>query len=308
MLSTIFYLIMNMGITASVIGFALIILHRMKAIPRFGAYALWSLVLVRLLIPFSFSSRVSLFNFTGSLIKKVVALSPLQHDGGLTISNAIGAADQYFPVVFKSEALKNLFDTAAIVWLIAASAALIASTVLYALTASELKKAEPLGNNIYKTDMVSTPLVFGVFKQKIIIPSSLAGDEKGLGYVLIHEKVHIKRHDNLWRIISVFIACIHWFNPFVWIFLRMFLSDMELACDTGAIKKMSMEGRKEYAGTLLNYGSGQKILMSTAFGCSKIKVRVMNVITYRKLTTLAFVFSILFITLITVVLLANPMK
>ena len=88
----------------------------------------------------------------------------------------------------------------------------------------------------------------------------------------------------------------------------MFLDDMELACDAAAVKQLSAEGRKDYARTLLNYGSNQKILMSTAFGRSKIKVRVMNIISYKKLTTLAILFSILFVAFIVAVLLTNPMK
>ena len=308
MLSTIFYLMLNMSITASVIGFALVLLRSVKVAPRFGIYCLWSLVLIRLIVPFAFSSRISFFNFTGNLIKKVVEFQPYQNNDGLTISNAIGAANSYFPVVFKTDALMSIFDTASVIWAIVAAAAIIAASVLYFLTGSELKKAELISERTYKSDMISSPLVFGVFRQKIIIPTALSYDEASLGYVMIHEKVHIKRHDNLWRIISVFIACIHWFNPFVWIFLRMFLSDMELACDTGAVKILSAEGRKEYARTLLNYGTGQRILMSTAFGRSKIKVRVMNVITYRKLTLFATIFSILFIAFIAAILLTNPMK
>lgn len=309
MLDTAFYFALNMSIMAAAIGLVVLVVRRLKMLPRFAAYAMWGLVFIRLIVPFAFTSKASFFNLTGSLVKRVVVVpTPVQDSVSLTTSNAIGAAKSYFPVTYRTDLLERFFGTAALVWVIIAMAALIASFVLYYLTGCELRKAKHLTGNLHVSDMVSSPMVFGVFKQRIIIPSSLAGDEPGLKYVLLHEEVHIRRRDNLWRFVAVCTACVHWFNPLVWLYLRMFLNDMELACDAEAVKLLSAGERKEYAHTLVNYGTGQRVFMSTAFGRSNVKVRVLNVMSYRRLTALAAIVSILFIAAIAAALLTNPMK
>lgn len=129
-----------MSITASLIGLLLVLLRFVKPIPRPGIYTLWSLVFIRLVFPFTFSSEVSLLNFAGSLIKKVVAVPvPVQESVNLTMTNMIGAANSYFPITYKADLLKTVFSTAALVWVVGAAAAVMTVISLYYLASSELR-------------------------------------------------------------------------------------------------------------------------------------------------------------------------
>lgn len=307
--STAFYLVLNMSITATAIGILIVLFRFVKQIPRFIIYALWGLVFIRLVFPFAFSSEASILNLAGSFIKKVVEVPvPVQDNSYLSFTNCIGTARSYFPVTYKSDYLKMVFEGTSFIWLIGALAAILTVIILYYLSSSELSKAVHLKDNIYVSDMVQSPMVFGVFRQRIIIPSHLEEDSQQLKYVLLHELVHVKRHDNLLRILAVFTACIHWFNPFVWIFLRMFFGDMELSCDLAAVKQLSKKDKNQYAQVLVNMGTGQKVFMSTAFAKTNVKVRVLNVLGYKRLTALATVFSVLFVIAVAIALLTNPVK
>lgn len=129
--------------------------------------------------------------------------------------------------------------------------------------------------------------------------------QKSLEQVMLHERIHIKRRDNLWRMAAILTACIHWFNPFVWFFLRSFQRDCELACDAKAVKHMRTEERKDYARALLAYGSGEKTLFSSAFGSGIVKVRIRSVLTYRRLTVFSSLCFLVMALLIAFLLLTN---
>jgi beta-lactamase regulating signal transducer with metallopeptidase domain len=88
--------------------------------------------------------------------------------------------------------------------------------------------------------------------------------------------------------------------------LKAFFTDMELSCDEKVIDKMSIEERKSYAGTLLRFAEDQQVLVSTAFGQSGVKVRILNVLNYKRLTVIGVVASSLFLLILTVALITNP--
>lgn len=309
MLDTAFYLVLNMSITAILIGLFLVLLRFIKKIPRLVIYALWSLVFIRLVLPFTFSSDISILNFARKLIKKVVVVPlPANEYVKLTMSNMVGTAKSYFPVTYRTSFLEIVFRASALVWIVGAVLLVLIVIVLYYFTNREVYGAILLKDNIYTSNMVFSPIVYGIFRPKIIIPVSLKQNEAELKYVLLHEKVHIRRHDNLYRFAAILTACLHWFNPFIWIYLRLFLKDMELACDIKAVSLLSKDERKKYMKTLLNFSVGQKVFLTSPFGNKNTKARVLNILSYKKLTNIAVVFSVLFLFTVAVILLTNPIK
>jgi beta-lactamase regulating signal transducer with metallopeptidase domain len=128
---------------------------------------------------------------------------------------------------------------------------------------------------------VDSPAVYGIIKPRIVIPESYK--EKNLEYIIRHEKTHIKRLDNLWRILGFVTASVHWFNPLSWVFLKAFLNDLELACDEMALAGLEKDERKKYAMTLLEASQSKSLLVS-AFGGAKVRTRIENVLSYKKMT------------------------
>ena len=125
-----------------------------------------------------------------------------------------------------------------------------------------------------------------------------------LKYIIRHEKTHIKRLDNLWRIIGFITASIHWFNPLSWVFLKAFLNDLELACDEMAVSGYDKEERKEYARTLLSCSGGKSLLVS-AFGGAKVRTRIENVLSYKKMTAFSALGFALLVVVIIFTLITN---
>lgn len=303
MLGEIFYWLLNMSILGTVAGLIVLILSRIKSIPRLIIKLLWIIPFIRLWVPFGFGTKYSLMN----VIYKITAGKAVVYGSAgelpeLTMMNSITAAENYYPIVYKSQMLENVFSAASVVWCVIFASALIASVFLYHVTKSEIKDAEHDRDDIYFSHKIKSPAVYGVIKPKIILPDNIA--EQDMFYVLLHERVHISRKDNLWRVIAVITACLHWFNPFVWFFLKCFLYDMELSCDTKVLKICGDAKKKEYAGVLLNCGQN-KTMFASAFGGSKTRIRIDNILSYKKLTVFSGVCFAVLVIAVAVTLLTN---
>lgn len=301
--SDIFYWVLNMSILGSVTGFIILLLRRIRILPRFGVYLLWMLPFIRLWMPLGFANKYSLLSLISRYATKtIVVWEAVPGSSEFSMTNSIQAAESYFPIVYKTDLLKDIFSIAGIVWAIVAAAAILCSVVLYLFTKSALKGSEHIKGNIYRSNKVLSPAVYGIFKPKIILPENIVHAD--LNYILKHERIHIRRKDNLWRAIAIITVCVHWFNPFAWIFLKCFFADMEFACDTKAIKNFNEEDKKSYASALLSCSTG-KTYYASAFGGAKTRLRIENILSYKKLTLFSGVCFTAFFIVIAVTIITN---
>ena len=301
MISDIFYWILNLSILGSLAGFIIMLIRRIRFFPRFAIYVLWFLPLVRFWIPIGMAYEYSLLNLISRYTTKtIIVWKTLLKTPEFTMTNSIQAAQSYFPIVYKTELLQDIFTIAGIIWLVILIVILLCSIVLYIFTKSKLKNALHIKDNIYHSNDILSPLVYGVFKPKIILPCDVQNEN--LEYILQHEFVHIRRHDNLWRVIAITTACVHWFNPLSWIFLNFFFDDMELACDSGVLKKITVVNKKKYASILLDFAP-KKTYYISSFSGTKTKQRIENILSYKKLTLFSgLCFMILFLTIVVTVI------
>lgn len=284
MLSEVFYWIVNMSITASLIGAMLLLLRQVGKIPRFVIYLLWSPVLIRLLLPAGMTSRYSFMNLFSRTLAKSVAVkgvSPTE----MAMTNYVRAAESYFPIDYKTALLEQAFRVSSLVWLIGAAAATILLTLSYVTSSKAVKRTLKPMEGFYQSSFATTPFVYGILKPRIILPSDTS--DFNIKHVLAHECVHIHRLDNLWRMAALLTACIHWFNPFIWYFVQLFFIDMELACDEKAVKNLTAEERREYASTMLRFAAKKTSISSSAFGGTAIKKRIEHVLTYKTMSLIS---------------------
>ena len=118
--------------------------------------------------------------------------------------NHVMGANSYFPIIYKGNLLDDLFNIASVVWLIVALAAILTLTIIYFITLGEMKDAQKLKDNIYISDKVKTPAVYGIIKPKIILPTEY--DANKLNFILMHEKAHINRKDNFIRLLALIVV------------------------------------------------------------------------------------------------------
>jgi len=271
-----------MSISASVAGLVVLLLCRIKRMPRRVACFLWIVPFIRMTLPFGIGSRFGLMTLISRFTTRTVTIEGIPEElGNLSMTNFIMAANDYFPIRYKVNILARMFDIAALVWLIVAAALMFAFGIIYFITLSELKSALLLRDNIYISEKVTSPALYGVFRPRIVLPASYR--EKDLPYILMHEGKHLKRGDNLRRIIAFIITAVHWFNPLAWVFLREYLAQTELACDEEVLSGYDENERKQYALSLVNAAEGREMFTS-AFGGARVRLRISRILSYKKLS------------------------
>ena len=117
-----------------------------------------------------------------------------------------------------------------------------------ALLNNLLKRKDSL--RLYKNPIVETPILIGFFHPAIILPDKKYEDMK-LRNILMHEIVHMKRHDIFVKWLLIFVGAIHWFNPFVYLVRREMNKACELACDESVIKRFDISEMQLYGDTLI---------------------------------------------------------
>ncbi len=216
--------------------------------------------------------------------------------------NRVMAADTYFPITYKVDVLDNIFRVASVIWIIVSLAIFLMLIVTYFTAIYEMKDSIHLRDNIYLSDKILSPAVYGIVKPKIILPAFYK--EKDVGLVILHENTHIRSFDNLWRIIAFLIVAVHWFNPLCWLFLKRFLADLELSCDERVLAKPGAACARDYASSLLE-SRQRTTVFASAFGGAKIRTRIENILSFKKLTWLSFTVFAALISVIFYVLLTN---
>lgn len=302
MLGDIFYWLLSMSIVAAITGLLILPLRRFQKLPRGVAIWLWVIPFLRMTVPVGMGSPYSLMSLLSRFATKTVVVYQTVAGVDVSMMNCVTAADSYFPITYKVNLLEQVFEIAALVWGVVFAAIVLMLCVVYITTTHEMKDAELLKDNVYLSEKITTPAVYGIWKPRIILPASWA--ERDLEYVLLHENAHICRGDNLWRAAAFFVTAIHWFNPLAWVFLKLFLSDLELSCDERVLTKLEPERRKDYALSLLE--SKERInVFASAFGGAKIRTRIENVLSFRKMTWLSGAAFAGLVAVISYVLLTN---
>ena len=276
-----FYWLFNMSIVGALTGLAVVLIRLIKQIPRRWIVLLWTIPFLRFLIPLGIGGKYSLMSLLSRFATKTVVV----YEGELadyTATNAIQAAKNYFPITYKVDLLADVFHYAALMWVIIAAALILAMGIVYAMTFSELKDAEHLRGSLYCSPKITTPAVYGILRPRIILPASCKYSED-LDLIFLHERRHIRRLDNLWRMLAFMTAAVHWFNPAVWLFLKLYLADAELACDESVLSKLPTGEHKRYAHALLNAREG-KAVFASAFGGAKVRTRIERILSYKKMT------------------------
>ncbi|MBQ4566304.1 MAG: peptidase M56 BlaR1 [Oscillospiraceae bacterium] len=298
MKSDIFYWILNMSLHGGLLCLLVLLLRRIKRLPRGFVYSLWVLPFLRLVLPLGLNSPLSIMRLLERLGTRRVRMSRSEF---FSIMNSVSLAGSYDPVTYETNVLTGLMETLALVWLIVACGLVLAAAILYFCTRDELRNPEKQ-EGYYLSDSITAPALYGIFRPKILLPRGIA--PQALPYILLHEQVHRRRGDNFFRAVAILTCCIHWFNPLCWISLKFFFEDMELSCDAAVLKKLGEPEKKTYALALLDTAQSRNLFVS-AFGGAGLRLRVERVLAYRRLTVLSALAFVALFALIALVLLTN---
>ena len=288
MLDSIFKTILDMTLSSSFLIVAVLIARIiLRKSPKVFRKILWGLVALKLIIPFSFES----------------ALSLVPHESTY-MPEGTGASATITDVVTSSA-----FDWKSIipcVWVGGCAILLIYAFFSFIRLKIRISDSVKYENNIFQSEKVESPFVFGVVKPKIYIPYNIAGEK--LSFVLEHEKTHIKHLDHITKILGFIVLCVHWFNPLVWVSYVLFCKDLEFACDEAVVKNMNESKRKCYARTLCDIGVNKAKISACpiTFGEVSIKERVKATISYKKVGKIAISLSMCLSAVVAVCFMTKP--
>jgi len=325
MLDELFMRTIDMSKIASVV-ILFVILARLllKRAPKIVSYALWTVVLFRLLCPLSLEAPVSIVpDVTPVSQNYSLADEPISVVGaGLAAYRAVGDAFngglgvQHIQTTETNENGNTIYVTSnwrdvwilfgQYVWIAGITVLLIYSAVSYWKLQKKLKVVVPLRDNIYIADDIQSPFVMGWIRPKIYLPCGLS--EKEQDYILLHEQHHIKRLDHIFKVLAFLALCIHWFNPLVWFAFVLAGKDMEMSCDEAVIRKMGEGVRADYSASLLALATGHRIISGTplAFGEGDTKGRIKNLSKWKEPVLWVVILAVIACTVLAVCLLTNP--
>ena len=282
----------------------------LKRAPKAMVCALWLLVGLRLLLPFSVESALSLIPSRQTVSAAIVepgTLPPVRvsgqnstaEDGGAALPSQVDVIDSGLPALDRAlnpvineslapelgasvDPLQMLTAVSGWVWLPGCLVMLGYGALSFLRLKLRLREAVLAGPGVREGAMVDSPFVLGIFRPVIYLPLGLS--ERDREMVLSHERAHLKRRDNWVKPLAYILLAVHWFNPLVWVAYVLLCRDIESACDERVLKDMGREERRAYSAALLNCSVRPRMISACplAFGELSVKGRIKSVLNYKK--------------------------
>lgn len=306
-----FLFFLNMSITASYVILAVILLRLfLKKAPKWISCALWSLVGLRLVFPFSIESVLSLIPSTKTVTADALYSAVPATGGSVPAVDSAGSAplpDSLAPGVDAGvNPIQTLLTVAALIWIVGFVAMTLYSAVTYSKLRKKVSFSVPVQGNIYLCDGIASPFVLGLINPRIYLPFTI--NQRTVTNVVAHERAHIRRKDNWIKPLGFLLLTIYWFNPLVWVAYLLLCRDIELACDEAVISEIGVSRKKDYANAMLECSVNHRgiSMCPVAFGEIGVKQRVKNILRFRKTAFWIIAAALLVCAVAAVCLLTNP--
>ena len=303
-------------------------LHRL---PKKTFTVLWSVVMVRLLVPYSLSSPFSAYSLLerAEAVEQVptnIIIPPMPDFSAINTAQATQTTSVDIPT---TEVLTTTVDLLTAVWLTGVLVFSLFFAISYIRCIKKFGESLPVEDefmsqwlndhklfrkiSVRQSDMISTPLTYGIFRPVILLPKKLLQDKtpdlKELKYVLSHEYLHIRRFDAVFKLFLTAALCVHWFNPLMWVMFVIANRDIEISCDEGVVRMLGEGEKTDYAMALIRMEEKKSAAapLVTHFNKNSTKERIVNIMKFKKTTVLAII-SAAFLTLGTTAAFATSAK
>lgn len=290
-MNELFLRVLSMSLSATLLAAAVLlvrpVLKGIKA-PKWLICALWGVLALRLVLPFSFESKLSVVPepvSSGSVVTHYAHEHWEQQEVQRPEPKPLPAQPnlEVTPPVEHQEVEKHLSTTQVLtaLWLTGVGAMLIYACFSY----GKIRKQVAVSvkeEGVYLCDHLQSPFVLGFFRPRIYLPSDLSGAVKEA--VLAHERAHLARHDHWWKPLGFLLLAVHWFNPVLWLCYVLLCRDIESACDEKVVRDLSLQEKKTYSAALLSLSLPRRQLAACplAFGEVGVKERVKNVLSCKR--------------------------
>ena len=310
-MNELFLKIINMSISASWLVLAVLILRFvLKKAPKWINVLLWGIVAIRLICPFSFESPLSLIPSAETIPLNIgMDSTPTINSGISAINNAVNPIISQSNTPMAGASVNLLQITIGIyeyIWIFGMIALALYTAISYWRLHRKVDTAVRYKDNIFQSENVSSPFVFGIIKPRIYLPFKMNGQD--LEHVVAHEHAHIRRKDHWWKPFGFLLLTIHWFNPLMWMAYVLLCRDIELACDEKVIKELGNEQRGDYTQALVACSVNRRMIAACplTFGEVGVKERVKSVMNYKKPALWVIIIAVIVCVGVAVCFLTNP--
>lgn len=327
MFDRLFAQVLDMSFTGSLVIVAVIIARLpLRKAPKVFSYALWSVVLFRLLCPVTLEAPVSVVPDLPSFSDGyTLAGEPIDFAGAgeaayQAVEDALNLGvldDRFVRTTERDESGMSRYVLTdwqnvwilfgAYIWLAGMGLMAAYSLVSYWNIRKKTAVSVPAGDQVYLADDIASPFVIGLLRPRIYLPGNLRPEEQE--YILLHERYHIRRLDHWAKALAFLALTIHWFNPLVWLAFLLASRDMEMSCDEAVICKAGEGLRASYAASLLTLATGKRIIAGTplAFGEGDPKERIKNLSSWKRPGLWMVILTVVLCVVLAVCLVTNPL-
>ena len=301
------------GVQAAIFGGSAMILMVLalrlflkKHLPRGIFPTLWCAAAVRLLLPITVPTHLSVWNLLHT---------PAAAQANGVISDVLTP----FPSLAASSTAKPAADIAGIspmllVWLVCAILLAAYFVIGYTCMVRRFRgtRLAPQPSidalldrfrfsrdpRICVSNSRRAPLTFGVFRPTVLLPEDLPVGDAQFRLVLAHELAHIRRRDCLRKLLLTVCLCLYWWNPLVWLMVWLANRDMELACDEAVLRALGPDCKKAYALTLLDMAqrNPKSAPLCSGFAKSSAEERIRAILCFKRIPAWVGIFvSVLFV-------------
>ena len=299
-MDTILQKVIEMSLYGS-IAILLVILFRMvfRKYSKKLTLLFWVIVAFRLICPINFSSPLSVMNLVTSksesvqveteVRRKEVQVKSKKIQGDVkAVQNNVSKVEE--TKIEKASPKLDREEIMFFAWVGGIAVLLIFAATRYVRVNRFANRCRQTSDGRFlESDSIETPFVAGVIKTRICIPSHIENSEKE--YLLLHEQMHIKNSDGLIKVFGFMLVCLHWFNPLVWLAYVLFCSDLEMRCDEEVIEALGKSVKKDYCRSLVLHSVKEPLGLpgSVAFsglglGALEVKMRIKNLLNYKKVS------------------------
>lgn len=309
--------LLEMGFSASVIILVVIVCRAlfMNRLPKKVFLVLWSVALLRLLVPYSFPSVLSIYSLAGNnqfILDKAENITNWREEKHEEI--LVTEKDN------KQPAGNTGNKVLAIVWLAGFITCAVVFIILYIVCYKRFCTSLPVDNpytqewlkshkvhrhiSIRQSGSIKSPLSYGIIHPVILMPETADWEnDSKMKYILEHEFVHIRRFDALAKLFFIIAVSVHWFNPLVWIMYILVNRDIELSCDETVIRNFGESSKAAYALVLIGMEEEKSgiVPLGNSFGGNVAEKRIKAIMKIKKSSKAAYIMAFVLVVTVAVV-------
>lgn len=259
----------------------------MGRLPKWTFQVLWCVALIRLLIPFTVESPLSVYGAIEGMASPRQAIEqPVDVGAGAQAAPAEAEGPPVWPVA----------------WAAVAGAMAAYFLVTHRRARRVFDQALPLYHvpigvrraAVRVSDRIDGPLTYGIARPVVLLPKRLGVHAIERDYVLAHELTHVRNYDSLKKFLLLAALCVHWFNPMVWVMFVLAGRDIEILCDESVVRTFGDQAKASYATMLIDFMEQRSapVPLTSHFSKNATEERIIAIMKYKKTSVAAIVLSI----------------